>query len=159
MTISQTRMVALIDAAGDALRALQRACDMTQEAWERAQGQEVPGPSALELENLAMLLKPQLLLREPVQSLLTYQIERKHFEQFGKWNDKRRAKQAQKRAERRPQGPSALARHSLANGYSTSPASLFSTAPLVAEPEPDWPFDLGDLGNEPNDKPEGETKS
>lgn len=151
MTISQTRMVALIDAAGDALRALQRACDMTQEAWERAQGQEIPGPSALELENLAMLLKPQLLLREPVQSLLTYQIERKHFEQFGKWNDKRRLRQAEKRAQA-TKGPSAYAKHS--NGYSTSPASLFSTDPLTAESEPDWPFELDpEDGTKP---PEGE---
>lgn len=152
MPITQQRMIALIDAAGDALHALQRCGDMASAALDRAEKAEAYGnrPEAAkdELANLALLLKPQLLLRQPLETLATYQAERRHFASEARQNE-RNAERARKRREANGQG----------HRPNTAPASLFDTRPLgpllAQDATFDWTADLDkqDVAFEP-DEPE-----
>lgn len=77
MPITQDRMLALIAAADDFARALRTAYAEVIHANERVR--TAHADPAEELNNLTMLLSPNMLLHNPVDSQLAIEHERKHF--------------------------------------------------------------------------------
>lgn len=96
MAISETRMIALLDALGDALDALRQVQDLVRNAGARVDSGADPGG---ELQSLVIMTQPDLLLRQPIETRLALERERAYWTPTRRAaNERRRKRLAQREA-------------------------------------------------------------
>jgi hypothetical protein len=114
MPITQSRMIALINAAHDFEQALDKAKHMTNSYWQMAHSGSMSWQEAFTLANTA--LSTDQYLQTPIQSGQTIAVERSHFKSAAKRNDRAAIRQANHRLRRHEFldiGESTTAPHSL----------------------------------------------
>ena len=97
MPITEERMTRLLAAAQDFEAGLRRACEEVAQAQARVADGAGRG-AEVELQILASMLTPEVLLASPVASLLAVEREAEH------WTASRRARNAKRRRQDDEQG-------------------------------------------------------
>lgn len=95
MAITQLRMLALIDAALDYQRAIQRAEKFVSDAWFNVRQQNADPTE--ELSTLMTLIQELGLLSKPKESPIIIQLEQRHFRKTASANERRMAHLRRKR--------------------------------------------------------------